>query len=87
MSLSVLRSYCPQKWRPFFSEEVLIGSPSPPRSGTGSGGGAGGMAQQLSSFMQAIETLTIAQTKSLPASLEIREPPNAVTSPTEKGMP
>ena len=45
MSLQVLRSYCPQKWRPFFSEEVNIGSPSPARSGTGSGGGAGGMAQ------------------------------------------
>ena len=26
MSLSVLRSYCPQKWRPLFSEEVIIGS-------------------------------------------------------------
>ena len=65
MSLQVLRSYCPQKWRPFFSEEVNIGSPSPARSGTGSGGGAGGVAQQLSSIMQAIETLTVAQTKSL----------------------
>ena len=62
MSMPVLREYCPAKWR---CEERNTGFPSPPRSGTGSGGGAVGLAQQLSSVVQVLETLTIAQTKSL----------------------
>ena len=45
---------------------MAINTPSPNRSATGSAGGtAGGMTQQLGNLVQAIETLTIAQTKSL----------------------
>ena len=60
MSLPVLRSYIPEKLRSFFSEEVTIGFPNPPRSSSGSVGGTSGKAQQLGSLVHAIETLTIA---------------------------
>ena len=59
ISIPVLRQYCPEVMQGFHRE---IGSPSVARSP--SGGAGDGIAQQISQLAKAIDTLTLAQTKS-----------------------
>ena len=59
ISIPVLRQYCPEDMQGFHRE---IGSPSVARSP--SGGAGDGIAQQISQLAKAIDTLTLAQTKS-----------------------
>ena len=60
LSLVVLRQHCPEQLR---CAEVDIASPSPVRSATGTAGSADGSMNQIGKLVQAIETLTVAQTK------------------------
>ena len=62
LSLVVLRQHCPEQLR---CAEVDIASPSPVRSATGTAGSADGSMNQIGKLVQAIEMLTVAQTKSI----------------------
>ena len=87
MSITVLRQYCPEDMQGFTRD---INSRSMTRSP--SGGSVDAIAKQIGKLAQAIETLTVAQTKTfagqqaMEARLRVLEPmPTAATQPGAGG--